>query len=83
MGEITFRKVQIKGNTIRLDQFLKWVGAAGTGGQAKMLIQGSYVSVNGEMETRRGKKLKAGDKVKVKNDPSHTYHIIGDNNDAP
>jgi ribosome-associated protein len=50
-------------STIKLDQFLKLTGAVGTGGQAKALIQGGEVRVNGEVETRRGRKLKAGDVV--------------------
>jgi ribosome-associated protein len=48
---------------IRLDQFLKWVGVVGTGGQAKFLILSGEVAVNGEPETRRGRKLVAGDEV--------------------
>ena len=50
-------------NTIRLDQFLKLSGAAGTGGQAKVLIQAGQVTVNGEVETRRRRKLRPGDRV--------------------
>lgn len=48
---------------IRLDQFMKIQGMVGTGGQAKLVIQGGEVLVNGEVETRRKKKLKQGDKV--------------------
>jgi ribosome-associated protein len=50
---------------LRLDQFLKLRGIADTGGQAKLLIQGGEVRVNGEVETRRRRKLVAGDVVKV------------------
>ncbi len=49
--------------TIRLDQFLKHHGLVATGGQAKILIQGGEVQVNGEVETRRGRKLRSGDQV--------------------
>ena len=49
--------------TIQLDQFLKWQGLVGTGGQAKLLIQGGEVLVNGQVETRRSHKLHAGDVV--------------------
>ncbi len=52
-------------NTIKLDQFLKWVGVAQTGGQAKLMIQGGDVKVNGMLETRRGRKLVSGDRVTV------------------
>lgn len=50
-------------SAIKLDQFLKLSGIVGTGGQAKPLIQGGEVRVNGQVETRRGRKLKAGDVV--------------------
>lgn len=49
--------------TIRLGQFLKWVGAVPTGGQAKLVIQGGQVKVNGLLETRRGRQLVSGDLV--------------------
>lgn len=49
--------------TIKLDQFLKLANLVGTGGEAKMLIQGGEVFVNGEVETRRGRKLRHGDTV--------------------
>ncbi|MFQ3618132.1 MAG: RNA-binding S4 domain-containing protein [Cyanobacteriota bacterium] len=51
--------------TIRLDQFLKWVQAVPTGGEAKVLIQIGEVSVNGKVETRRGRKLVEGDRVSI------------------
>ncbi|QEG21759.1 RNA-binding S4 domain-containing protein [Mariniblastus fucicola] len=47
---------------IRLDQFLQLCGVP-TGGQAKILIQDGQVTVNGEVETRRRKKLVIGDEV--------------------
>ena len=50
---------------IRLDQFLKWQGLVGTGGEAKQRIQGGEVRVNGFQETRRGRKLKPGDRVEL------------------
>ncbi|KPQ33453.1 MAG: ribosome-associated protein [Phormidium sp. OSCR] len=49
--------------TIKLAQFLKWVGAVNTGGEAKVLIQYGEVLVNGVVETRRGRKLVPGDVV--------------------
>ncbi len=48
--------------TIHLDQFLKTCGVA-TGGQAKVMIQGGEVLVNGEVETRRRRQLRVGDEV--------------------
>nr|WP_284707155.1 RNA-binding S4 domain-containing protein [Lyngbya confervoides] len=50
---------------IKLDQFLKLQGWVSTGGQAKHLIQNGEVSVNGQVETRRGRKLNAGDVVEL------------------
>lgn len=49
--------------TIHLDQFLKVQQLVGTGGQAKLVIQGGEVLVNGEVETRRRRQLRAGDVV--------------------
>ncbi len=49
--------------TIQLDQFMKFVGMVSTGGQAKVVIQGGEVLLNGEVETRRKKKLIHGDEV--------------------
>ena len=48
---------------IRLDQFLKLVGIADTGGMAKILIQEGQVLLNGEIETRRRKQLSPTDCV--------------------
>ncbi len=56
-------KIKIETEFIRLDAFLKLVGAVDTGGQAKLLIQNGQVSVNGEMCSMRGKKLRPGDRV--------------------
>ena len=48
-----------------LGQALKASNLVGSGGEAKVLIQGGEVSVNGEVETRRGRKLQRGDVVEV------------------
>ncbi|HET7273453.1 MAG TPA: RNA-binding S4 domain-containing protein [Rubrobacter sp.] len=48
-----------------LGQALKAASLVGTGGEAKVLIQSGEVSVNGEVETRRGRKLEEGDVVDV------------------
>ena len=58
-------KVEISTEFIKLDSFLKFCGAAETGGQAKELVQGGKVLVNGEVCTMRGKKLRRGDMVAV------------------
>lgn len=57
--------IEVKINTeiIKLDSFLKWCGAASLGSEAKIYVQDGQVKVNGEVETRRGKKLTYGDTV--------------------
>tara|TARA_Y100001978_G_C23569849_1_gene373559 strand:+ start:645 stop:821 length:177 start_codon:yes stop_codon:yes gene_type:complete len=52
---------------MKLDQFLKWNNIVSSGGEAKILIISGQVSVNGEIETKRGRKLKIGDVVKFSN----------------
>ena len=49
--------------TMKLDQFLKWQNMVSTGGEAKIIIKSGCVKVNGQIETRRGRKLSKGDKV--------------------
>ena len=51
-------EITIDTEYIKLDQFLKLVDFASTGGHAKFLIQEGVVKVNGEVETRRGKKVR-------------------------
>ena len=51
--------------TIELDRFLKLALVAQSGGEAKMIIKSGAVKVNGEVETRRGRKLRPGDRVEV------------------
>ena len=53
----------MNGSGIRLDQFLQLCGAVGTGGQAKVVIQGGEIEVNGEAETRRRRKVGPDDIV--------------------
>ena len=55
--------MQITTPFIKLDSFLKIENAVSSGGEAKMMIAEGYVSVNGEVETRRGRKLYPGDRV--------------------
>lgn len=54
------REVKIKTPIIQLDQFLKWVNVVASGGEAKLLIQSGQVKVDGEVETRRARKLQPG-----------------------
>lgn len=59
------RDVAIRGESIRLGQLLKLAGVAGTGGDARELVQDGAVRVNGEPETRRGRQLRDGDIVEA------------------
>lgn len=63
---MTEQNVSITTEYITLDAFLKWVGVAQTGGHAKELIASGLVRVNGEVETRRGRKLRPGDHIAAK-----------------
>lgn len=56
---------------IRLDQLLKRLDVVQSGGHAKIVIQEGQVLVNGAVETRRGRKLRAGDVVQFA-DQVHT-----------
>ena len=55
--------VSIETEFIKLDSLLKFAAVVGTGGEAKYVISEGMVSVNGEVCTMRGKKLRPGDKV--------------------
>lgn len=48
---------------IKLQDLLKLANLVGTGGEAKIVIQNGDVSVNGEVSTMRGKKIRPGDTV--------------------
>lgn len=54
-------QIKIKDEYIKLGQALKLAGMVGSGVEAKIVIQDGQVSVNGEVEIQRGKKLHDGD----------------------
>ncbi len=58
-------KVKITTEFIKLDQLLKFAGAVSIGSEAKEIILSGQVSVNGEVCTMRGKKIRTGDIVSV------------------
>ena len=51
--------------TFKLDQFLKYQGWVESGGEAKLRTRSGEVRVNGVVETRRGKRLNAGDVIET------------------
>ncbi len=55
--------IAIKTETIRLSQFLKLANLVQDGVEAKIRIQEGLVMVNAAVETRRGRKLRHGDRV--------------------
>jgi ribosome-associated protein len=57
--------VEISGDSIPLGSFLKLANVIESGGDAKQRIAGGEVSVNGETEVRRGRKLRRGDVVVI------------------
>ena len=58
-------KIVINREFIKLDSLLKFAAAVGTGGEAKYVISEGMVSVNGEVCTMRGKKIRPGDTVEI------------------
>ena len=60
------RAVIVKESPIELCQFLKFGGLTESGGEAKQLISEGLVTLNGVVETRKRKKLEAGDKVTLR-----------------
>ena len=60
--------IKIKDDFIKLGQLIKLAGLVDSGVEAKYAIQNSLVSVNGEIDTRRGKKIVPGDVIKFKNE---------------
>ena len=76
--EHTKEKVEIKTDFIQLQAFLKFMGIAETGGQAKEFIQDGIIRVNGEVCTARGKKLRNGDIVSAF---SVDFEIVKNNED--
>lgn len=57
--------VQINTSYITLGQLLKITGSIDTGGQVKWFLSEYQISVNGEKEQRRGKKLYPGDIIEI------------------
>jgi ribosome-associated protein len=60
------RKVEITREPVELYKILKFEGLVTTGGEAKLLIGDGQVTVNGEIETRRRKKMLDGDIIEFR-----------------
>lgn len=72
-------EIPITTEFIKLQDFLKFVNAVGSGGMAKNLIQEGEVQVNGEVCTMRGKKLRPGDTVTFM---GNSWKVTGDAHEA-
>ncbi len=59
-------EVKIDTEFIKLGQFLKFIGEVQTGGEASFLVQEGFIQVNNDICRERGKKLKKGDLVEIK-----------------
>ena len=60
--------IKVEGEYIKLQDLLKYSGLCQTGGHAKMIIQNGEVKVNGEVCTKRGKKMRTGDIAEYDNE---------------
>ena len=60
--------IRIETEYIKLQDLLKFAAAVSTGGEAKILIQEGDVTVNGEVCTMRGKKIRPGDDVALRDE---------------
>jgi ribosome-associated protein len=63
MRSVRVPEVTIDDDMIRLGQFLKLAGLAEDGAQAKAMVEDGDVTVNGRVDTRRGRQLHDGDVV--------------------
>lgn len=61
-------ELKLRDEFIKLGQAMKAAGIVSSGIDAKMLIQDGQVTVNGEVETRRGRKLYDGDVFEFEGD---------------
>jgi len=68
--------IPIQTETIRLSQLLKLADVVQDGVEAKFRIADGEVRVNGEMEIRRGRKLRNGDVVEF---AGETYEVVASN----
>lgn len=62
------REVEISHEPIELYKILKFEGMVASGGEAKAVIAEGLVSVNGSVETRKGKKIVSGDVIEFGQD---------------
>ena len=69
--------VPIRDESIRLGQFLKLANLVETGAEAKPVLADGAVTVNGEVETRRGRQLVRGDVVTLGGQSAYGISCVG------
>jgi ribosome-associated protein len=70
MKHFPTRTITLDGRPINLTQVLKLGGIAQSGGEAKVLIAGGQVKVNGQVELRKRCQMKAGDTIAIEGGPT-------------
>lgn len=65
-------EITISSEFITLGQFLKFADIIQSGGEAKSFLLQTQVKINGEVDNRRGRKLRNGDVIEIE---SKTYEI--------
>ena len=69
--------VDVRDGAIRLGQFLKLAAVADSGAQARALLADGEVTVNGEVEQRRGRQLTRGDEIVVALPDAERQYRVG------
>lgn len=70
-GDLIMRDVILKTEPVELHKILKFEGMVPSGGVAKLAIESGDVMVNGEVETRKRKKIIAGDVIEFNGEKIH------------
>jgi ribosome-associated protein len=78
MKESACRTVVVSGRAINLTQLLKLVGCVESGGEAKAVIASGMVRVNGEVELRKRRQMRAGDTIELKDGPTIVLTDVAD-----
>lgn len=71
------RVVEITREPVELYKILKFEGMVASGGEAKQLISEGYVLVNGKVETRKRKKIVAGDIIEFAQETIRIRKLTG------
>lgn len=76
MNDATKIITELESEFVELYKILKFEGVSESGGAAKQAIADGLVSVNGEVETRKRKKISAGDHIQVS---GQSIQVVGKN----